>query len=752
MTYLDDFQPITIEDKQEIHSAVSAIAIRCDGASTEDGVGFNGSDTKFGHRCSLLTVDEWSDAITLEAYIMLEKYSKQLMAYGIDYEELPHPGVVISFDDARQEARELAREKEFMASRKISVRDEQFVIEFNYDAELVAEVRKIRDSRYEPDKKIWFAPERSAKAIYTYGTKFGFTFDNTATLAFEKSQKKGNWEIKEVVDEKETRKVHLVDNQIAFEFDYNKDLIDVIKDIPRRRWNSKTKMWMVPQTSFSEAMLVASHWDFEVDEEVVKIVDEAIIKGGQREVASSAQDSDIEIEGLATENALGQKLELRPFQKAGVAYATDVRRCFIADEMGLGKTVQALASIQHEDAFPALVVCPASLKTNWDRETKMWLPGKTTHIVDSKAGVKNADVVIINYDILTKNEEKLIAMPFKSLIFDESHYAKNNKAKRTQALKRIAQSIPSSGMILALTGTPVLNRPIELVAQLEVLDTIDEFGGSWDFRQRYCKAVNTGFGWDFKGASNLDELNDILRRTCYVRRNKEDVLTELPDKARYTIPLTLTGEGYKNYRMAEAGVLEYFAGDGRDGNSAQQLGQIMTLKRLAGEGKVDTACEWIDTFLDSTDRKLVVFAHHISVVDAIAQKYGNLRVAGKDSQQARQQAVDTFQNDPKARVIVLNMKAGGVGLTLTSASDVLFVEQGWTPAEHDQAEDRCHRIGQNDNVSAWYLLAEETVDTDIYRLIEEKRKVVDAVTDGEDQETSSILNDLVKSFIQRTEV
>ena len=114
--------------------------------------------------------------------------------------------------------------------------------------------------------------------------------------------------------------------------------------------------------------------------------------------------------------------------------------------------------------------------------------------------------------------------------------------------------------------------------------------------------------------------------------------------------------------------------------------------------------------------------------------------------------VDTFQNDPKARVIVLNMKAGGVGLTLTSASDVLFVEQGWTPAEHDQAEDRCHRIGQNDNVSAWYLLAEETVDTDIYRLIEEKRKVVDAVTDGEDQETSSILNDLVKSFIQRTEV
>ena len=168
---------------------------------------------------------------------------------------------------------------------------------------------------------------------------------------------------------------------------------------------------------------------------------------------------------------------------------------------------------------------------------------------------------------------------------------------------------------------------------------------------------------------------------------------------------------------------------------------------------MEAATEWIETFLDSTGRKLVVFAHHISVVDALAERFGGLRVAGKDSAEARQEAVDKFQNDPDAKVLVLNMKAGGVGLTLTAASDVLFVEQGWTPAEHSQAEDRCHRIGQDaDNVSAWYLLAEKTIDDDIYDLIEKKRITVDAVTEGEDNSQDSVLKDLVKTLIERTNV
>jgi SWI/SNF-related matrix-associated actin-dependent regulator 1 of chromatin subfamily A len=176
----------------------------------------------------------------------------------------------------------------------------------------------------------------------------------------------------------------------------------------------------------------------------------------------------------------------------------------------------------------------------------------------------------------------------------------------------------------------------------------------------------------------------------------------------------------------------------------------MILKRLAGEGKIDAAMEWIDTFLDSTSRKLVVFAHHKAVVNALADKYGGMRVAGADSMKARQEVIDKFQSDDDARVIVLNMKAGGVGITLTAASDVLFVEQGWTPAEHDQATDRCHRIGQDASVvSSWYLLADGTIDDALFELIEAKRIVVDAVTDGEDDLAVSVMNGLIDKLVKR---
>ena len=165
----------------------------------------------------------------------------------------------------------------------------------------------------------------------------------------------------------------------------------------------------------------------------------------------------------------------------------------------------------------------------------MRLPGKTVHIVDNKVGVKNADVVVINYDILDKQKDALSKVGFQSLVFDESHYAKNKDTKRTKALKSLASSIPASGMVLALTGTPVLNRPIELVSQLEIIGRIEEFGGSWNFRKRYCAAKHNGYGWDFTGTSNADELNDLLRRVCYVRRNKADAVSythlTLPTKA-----------------------------------------------------------------------------------------------------------------------------------------------------------------------------------------------------------------------------
>lgn len=727
------------------HAAVQLSAV-CDGARTEDGVGYNGSDTKFGNRVAVIPPQEWTDAMAWEVHEMLLKYKVQLSSHGVDYDAIPVPPRPATLGDPRGEARQKARAIDGLTTRKISLSNETFVIRFDYDANCVSQVRLIPDAYWFAAHKVWYAPTSSAAAVRAFAEANGFVPDAAAAAILNDVEAE-----EAVLPEPKKRRVTLEGRKIVFDFEYDADVVYAVKAIAGRQWNSKNKTWSAPLTSGWEALGVAGAYGFEIAPEVEAAIDEDVYEQSHREELSSAHDHDIVIDGLGTTHPVtGAAIELRPFQKAGVAYALETKRCFIADEMGLGKTVQSLAAVQGADAYPVLVVCPASLKHNWEREVRMWLPGKTVHIVDNKVGVKNADVVVINYDILAKQKDAIKAVGFQSLIFDESHYAKTSGAQRTKALKEIAQAIPESGLILALTGTPVLNRPVELVSQLEIMDRIDDFGGSWNFRKKYCAAKHNGYGWDFKGSSNADELNDLLRRTCYVRRQKMDVLTELPAKGRYTAEVEMAPAAWAAYRAVEADTMTWLS-DGQRHQSADVLSKITTLKRLAGEGKIDAACEWIDSFLDSTDRKLVVFAHHITVVDTLAAKYGGLRVAGKDSSEVRQAAVDTFQSDPDARVIVLNMKAGGVGLTLTAASDVLFVEQGWNPAEHEQAEDRCHRIGQEDTVSAWYLLAEGTIDDDIYALIEKKRLVVDAVTDGDDPDAQdSILNDLVATLVKRT--
>jgi SNF2 family DNA or RNA helicase len=418
--------------------------------------------------------------------------------------------------------------------------------------------------------------------------------------------------------------------------------------------------------------------------------------------------------------------------------------------MGLGKTVEAIATLEYKNAYPAIIVCPASLKENWLREFKKWLPHRSVNVVHGKTDVTVADVNIVNYDIVARFVEPLRHLGPLGLILDESHYVKTSKTKRTEAVKDVAKSIPSNGCVLLLSGTPVTNRPEELVSQLEIMGMIGKFGGKWAFLKRYADAKHNGFGWDTKGASNLSELNIKLRQNCYIRRTKDEVLKELPPKTRNVIHVEPSGKGYTEYKKAERDLISFLRENGyKKSDSAEHLRRTGILKRLAGDAKMEAVVEWIDSFLESCDRKLIVFAHHVAIVDYLAGKYGGLRVSGKDSLPNRQIAVDTFQKDPKARIIVLNIQAGGVGLTLTAASDVCFVEQGWTPGEHDQCEDRAHRIGQKNNVQAWYLLGANTIDEDIYDLIDAKRLVVDAVTEGDEAEQQSVIGDLMRRFHQR---
>jgi SWI/SNF-related matrix-associated actin-dependent regulator 1 of chromatin subfamily A len=438
--------------------------------------------------------------------------------------------------------------------------------------------------------------------------------------------------------------------------------------------------------------------------------------------------------------------ELRPFQWAGVRYLLDARRAFLADEQGLGKTVQALATLEADDAYPALVVCPASLKLVWEREAHHWLPHRSVAIVNGRSAVPpEADIVILNYEIVAAHRSALTRRAPRAIVVDESHHCKNPRAKRTQAVRRLAEAVPRDGLRLALTGTPVLNHAEELISQLRVIGRLEDFGSGASFSRR------------FEGNLSEERLHWHLRRRCFVRRRKEEVLPQLPAKRRVVVPVALTNT--REYRMAEDSVIEWLraqplALDELNAKiaatlRAERLAQIGTLKRLAARGKLAAALVWIADFLEHGE-PLVVFARHVEVLDAIRARFPDaLHLVGRDSAKARDAAVTEFQAGSGPQLLICSTPVAGQGLTLTRASNVCFLELEWTPAMHDQAEDRCHRIGQHDAVTAWYLLAADSIDETIAELLESKRSLVGAVTDGDRSLGGGLVDELVADLRTR---
>jgi SWI/SNF-related matrix-associated actin-dependent regulator of chromatin subfamily A-like protein 1 len=434
--------------------------------------------------------------------------------------------------------------------------------------------------------------------------------------------------------------------------------------------------------------------------------------------------------------------ELKPFQRAGVEYLLRQRRSFLADEQGLGKTVEALATIEADGAYPSIVVCPASLKLNWMREIGRWLPQRSAQMLDGNRGaVPAVDLTVVNYDIVAGRLEALTALAPRAVALDESHYCKNPSAKRTQAAQQLCASVPSDGLVLALTGTPLMNRPPELISQLRILGRLGDFGSGTQFGQR------------FRGHDAHRRLHWHLRARCFARRLKADVLPQLPAKTRAVVPVALDNEG--EYRLAERDVVAWLRSQPLDLRAldakvaaalrAERLVRLNALKRLAARGKLHAALHWIHDFLSSGER-LVVFARHREIQHAVLARFpGALHVLGDDSQRARDTAVRAFQ-EPDAdgnQLVVCSIEVAGQGITLTRASNVAFLELDWTPAKHDQAEDRCHRIGQQAAVNATYLLAADTIDETIATLLERKRAVIGAVTDGREEDEHGVLDALV---------
>lgn len=449
------------------------------------------------------------------------------------------------------------------------------------------------------------------------------------------------------------------------------------------------------------------------------------------------------------------------YQQVGVAYALITRRCFIADEMGLGKTRQALVALEASGVLdgeaPAVIVCPASLKANWEREIVRCLPHRSVQVLAGKTPFETfSDILVINYDILSAWAEGIDP---SAVVFDESHYAKDpgtakKPVQRTVASIALANRVPADGLVLCLTGTAILNRPIELITQLQILGRLREVAPQprtaakterdWEFafKHSFCGAVKNDYGkWEYKGASNLVVLNDRLRQSCFVRRLRSEVLgTE--DTRRIVTPLALNG-ALDTYRKAEANLISFLhetkgVEAAAKARNAEVLVSLNTLRNLAGLAKIDTTVEWVKSFFEQNDgRSLVVFAWHKEVQSALVKAFpGCSTILGgqKDveAQKARFLAGET-------KLIVCSIKAAKEGHTLVGPDidchDVLFVEQAWNPGTQQQAEDRINRIGQTAQfVFAHYLLGAGTIDEDVYKLIEKKRATFKAAIDGGAQE------------------
>jgi SWI/SNF-related matrix-associated actin-dependent regulator 1 of chromatin subfamily A len=454
-------------------------------------------------------------------------------------------------------------------------------------------------------------------------------------------------------------------------------------------------------------------------------------------------------------------IEPYDYQKQGIAYALEKKRCILGDEQGLGKTIEAIGLLTASNALPALVICPASLKINWQRELKKF-GGLSAVILDDKNravfphywqtkkrdGRALGEVFICNYESLRKffvtrvKREGRFTMKsiefserinmFRSVIIDESHKCKNKGTQQSKFVQGICQG---KEYVLCLTGTPVVNNNIDLIQQLTIMGRLDDFGGYAKFMARYCAGL--------RKASHLKELNYLLRKNCFIRRMKKDVLLQLPEKTRSYLVTDI--DNMREYKDAERDIINYLVKyEDADDDKIQRTirGAIMVkmglLKQISARGKVKGAIDIIHNTIDGEDgQKLIVFCYLKEVVEALRKEFkGAVSVTGDDNATKKQAAVDKFQNDANCKLIILNYKSGGVGLTLTAASNVLFVEQPWTAADCVQAEDRAHRNGQKNAVNCVYLLGEGTIDEYMYELIQTKKTIADGVT-GTDDEVES---------------
>lgn len=528
-----------------------------------------------------------------------------------------------------------------------------------------------------------------------------------------------------------------------FGFDYNQDLLNEIKNRFKGSWNPANFEWYVK----------AEIWNIGI---LNKFIEENKFKEAyperERDVKLSPIREKISIQDV---KLLIPELNLkripRDYQIEGIHYMLNHGNCINGSDVGLGKTAQTIIYLELLDLFPCIIVCPSTVKEGWKKEWSLWNPNRSLSIINSgKKQNWEADVIVINYDLLGKFEEKkllnkvkkqvivkfpeLIQNKYYAIVGDEIHLLKNRQAMRSQAFIQIASKINTR---IGLSGTIIMNRPSELKNVLKFLGRFtDIFPDSNYFDFRYCNAKVTEFGRDVSCCSNIEELHLLLRHYCYFRKEKREVLNELPPITEQLIEMKISNK--KVYTQAEEDLINYLEKVNPDqiekALRADQLVQLNVLFQLSVEGKQKQMIIFIKEWMEANeDEKLIVFGIHKKPLIEMAQQIENsCLITGDLSLSKKMKVKEEFITDPNTRILFANIQCIGTGVDglQEACSNALIIELPMKPSDLVQAIGRLERMGQKSNINIYYLLSTETIDMKIWKLLKEKKEVADTINKG----------------------
>lgn len=591
----------------------------------------------------------------------------------------------------------------------IEIDEEKVGLKFEYNLDIIQEIKALKYREFNWDNKTWEILKFDIPELY----------NNIKYLDIELS------DLEKYLDNIPTPKLKVVKAEgydVEIDFPFMKQIINSIKTLDYYKYNSNNKTWTIDVREIDI-----------LNEKIKDIIDTSELENVQR----LEEKPIVELRDYSY-------LKRKPYahQYTAAKFLLEGRRRILADEMGGGKTLSSIMAA-YSLPGPRLVVCPASLKLNWAKEIEMVdLDGKI-HIIRDKGIDEKADWNIINYDILEKHFEKLNSVDWEVIIFDEAHYMKavtnggKPDSKRADYGLKLGSKSP---YVFSLTGTPITNRPKDIFNLLKLSKHILS-RNFFNFAQNYCGATHNGWGWNFDGSSNEDELHEKIK-PYMLRRLKKDML-DLPEKIRRFIPVEINMNQYA--RMVE----KYMNKRSCITRQSEHLVYLSSMKHILAQAKTKHTIEIAETIVDAGKSVVIFTCYDLVVQDVMEAFKGNVvKITGNDSDIERQQAVEEFQRGEK-QVLVANIIAGGVGITLIEAKQLIFNDFDWVPANHFQAEDRIHRIGQNEIVTINYIYAKGAkIDEYMSNLLEEKSEAINTIIDGDLGEKFSvdIKNELISLF------